>query len=311
MTSAKIQPYTWPPVHSTTDARQLTEDCEFHIIGLDTHHQNVRSEEDCSQIVGFAVANDKPSESAHEEIAFMVEGKTRNDLVIIYFHGSAGFIDKKYSFKFQGNKSGYFNAYQLIWRLSISEASCLFLLDRDVYTRVATQWEARFPLAEVIGRGAAYQDPDLATINTHHDFALCFLHNLRGFVNQYKVEDGGKPKGKQPRTIPQLMQFDRKLVSNPVRVKSRRAKCRYVHVDSQIAHEHGKIHFGFMETEDEQDLPPAATAALVAAIAAPVYRSGSGKPGPIITNPLFIRGPSMFNDDGYFSSDEGPLFVPK
>ncbi|KAM3418187.1 hypothetical protein BST61_g6390 [Cercospora zeina] len=216
------------------------------------------------------------------QILRLVQGKSADDLLIVYFNGSAGVVDKKYMFKFQGNMSGYFNAYELIWRLSISKATCLFLLDCDIYTRVIKKWQDAFQNTEVIGRGTVYRDPENETIDYKHDFTVRLCHDLEYFAKRNKP--GGKGRGKTARTIPQLLQFDKKLMGNPLRVKG------------------GKVHCNFVQAHPKHDHQESAAA---------VTTTGTA---PRITNPAFEQNPRLFSDEGYISDgedddDEQALFV--
>ncbi|PPJ56767.1 hypothetical protein CBER1_09106 [Cercospora berteroae] len=241
-----------------------------------------------AKVASVSVAIGEPIENIHDKILRLVRGKGVNELVVVYFNGSAGFVDGHYMFKFQGNRSGYFNAYQLIWRLATSQATCLFVLDCDVYTRVVHKWQDAFKCIEVIGRGTVYRDPENETIDNEHDFTLRRCRNLAEFATKNKPI--GKGWCKKARTIPQLMQFDKSMVSNPLRVKNGRRDFKYTQVHPKHVDDDGKIHFGYV-------VPTGASNTTANADLDPGNTSG-------ITNPAFRENPRLFSDEGYISDGE-------
>ncbi|KAK5742464.1 hypothetical protein LTR17_003266 [Elasticomyces elasticus] len=136
-------------------------------------------------------------------------------LIIIYFHGGAGYADEKYAFVVPGfpGKSEV-NAFELIQTANQSKSDCIFLLDCSIQSRFTTKWANNQNNVEVSARPQLLQTPQGSIIPHKGHFTESVVRNLMGFAKGLNDEFKGY---KALRSIPEIMMSDTAMYSNPLR----------------------------------------------------------------------------------------------
>ncbi|KAK3655697.1 hypothetical protein LTR56_003346 [Elasticomyces elasticus] len=136
-------------------------------------------------------------------------------LIIIYFHGGAGYEDDNYSFAVPGfpGKSEV-NAFELIEIANKSKSDSIFLLDCYIQTRFTTKWVNKENNVEVSARSPRMQTPQGNIIPHKGDFTESIVRNLKDYAKGLSRKYAGH---KALKSIPEIMKDDADMYSNPLR----------------------------------------------------------------------------------------------
>ncbi|KAK4539811.1 hypothetical protein LTR36_010345 [Oleoguttula mirabilis] len=148
-----------------------------------------------------------------------LDGKDKNELIIIYFHGGGGENGEDYCWRFSHTPKREIDAYELIQTIIAQRVDCLLLLDCYIPDRFHDKWKPSRGNVEIIATGQAAQHSDGKLYgNDPGNFTTCLVSMLDTFVNHIDTEYKGHHA---PKSIPNLLAMKpmrTKMSANPRRI---------------------------------------------------------------------------------------------